>query len=125
MTIEPNGAKHQEIILRICKKHNVKSLELTSRCIQLMDDCIVEALSSLQSEIEELQLEVEHNANRALEIAKERDDAQSEITQLKAERDDYRKALGNIVRNKLVSFDENYPHQVAMGILAKYPNGDK
>lgn len=40
MIIEPNNAKHQDIIFEVCKKHQVKSLELTSHHIQLMDNCI-------------------------------------------------------------------------------------
>lgn len=42
MTIEPNNAKNQDIIFSVCKKHNIKSLQLTSLHIQLMDDCIEE-----------------------------------------------------------------------------------
>lgn len=38
--IEPSTAIHQNIIQQVCKKHGVKSLELTSRHVELMDDCI-------------------------------------------------------------------------------------
>lgn len=42
MQVEPNKAKHQDIILKVCKKHNIKSLQLTELHIELMDDCITE-----------------------------------------------------------------------------------
>lgn len=42
--IEPNKAKHQSVIFDVCRMHKVKSLELTSRHIEIMDDCITVAL---------------------------------------------------------------------------------
>ena len=56
MKISPNPAKHQEIIFKICKLHGIKSLELTDKHIALMDDCISEAILSLQSLENELKV---------------------------------------------------------------------
>jgi len=43
--IEPNNSKHQEIIVKVCKAHGVKSLELTTKHIALMSDCISEYIA--------------------------------------------------------------------------------
>ncbi len=40
MRLEPNKAKNQQIIFDVCKKYNVKSLQLTELHIAMMDDCI-------------------------------------------------------------------------------------
>lgn len=43
--VEPNTSKHQDIILKVCKAHGIKSLELTTKYIALMSDCISEYIS--------------------------------------------------------------------------------
>jgi hypothetical protein len=43
--IAPNNSKHQDIILKVCKAHGVKSLELTTKHIALMSDCISEYIA--------------------------------------------------------------------------------
>lgn len=45
ITIEPNQSAHQEIIFKVCKAHSVKSLELSTRHIALMSDCISEYIA--------------------------------------------------------------------------------
>jgi hypothetical protein len=43
--IEPNNSKHQDIIFKVCKAHGIKSLELTTKHIALMSDCISEYIA--------------------------------------------------------------------------------
>lgn len=43
--IEPNKESHQDIIVKVCKAHGVKSLELTTKHIALMSDCISEYIA--------------------------------------------------------------------------------
>lgn len=43
--IEPNTSKHQAIIVKVCQAHGVKSLELTTKHIALMSDCISEYIA--------------------------------------------------------------------------------
>jgi hypothetical protein len=52
INIEPNNSKHQEIILKVCKAHGVKSLELTTKHIALMSDCISEYIAQHQPPVE-------------------------------------------------------------------------
>lgn len=46
LKIEPNQSNHQGIIFKVCKKHRIKSLELTTKHIALMADCIDEYIAS-------------------------------------------------------------------------------
>jgi hypothetical protein len=43
--IESNNSKHQDIILKVCKAHGIKPLELTTKHIALMSDCISEYIA--------------------------------------------------------------------------------
>jgi len=43
--IEPNASRHQAIIVKVRKAHGVKSLELTTKHIALMSDCISEYIA--------------------------------------------------------------------------------
>lgn len=43
--IEPSKENFQDIIVKVCQKHGVRSLELTTKQISLMSDCIQEYIN--------------------------------------------------------------------------------